>query len=440
MRLAVVGLVSGALIAGIVSWALLPRQPASSSIARLRMSIGPAVELGGVNLGGRSLTRTAMAFSPDGESLVYAARREGVAQLYVRRMDQYEARPLPGTEGAVNPFFSPEGEWVGFWANGQLKKIPFAGGSPVSLTAASAAPMGATWTEDDTIVYDASTGGGMVGGGLLEVSAMGGDPKALTTLDTENGEISHRLPSMLPERRAVLFTVKKISPGGWDSAKIVVVSLETGESNLLIDGGADARYLPTGHLVYASMGKLMAVAFDIEKLEVTGQPTVILDGVAQAVNSADVDADTGAAQFRVSTSGALAYLPGGIFPEERRHLVWVDRMGGVEPLDAPPRSYWSPRLSPDGRRIALHAYTNMLAQIWLYDALRNTLTLVTPDHVARDTDGVVGRASIPRSLGQRAGDRLAHRPVISQYLLVDPGQFPLQPIRVDDQAAAKPGG
>ncbi len=341
------------------------------------MSVQPAEELGDWGSGSpptnaRPLTRTALAFSPDGAELVFVGHRDGVQQLYLRSIEQYEARPLPGTEGAVNPGYSPDGEWLGFWSDGQIKKIPATGGSPVTICAVPSRPFGVTWTSDDTLIYAAWTGG------LLEVPSAGGSPKVLTAVDAELGEFSHRLPAMLPGGRAVLFTVTH-SVSGWDTSKIVVMSLETGERKVLVDGGADARYVSSGHLVYVRMGTLMAVPFDIERLEVVGDPVAIIDGIAQAVDATYRPNDTGMAQFRVSNSGTMAYVPGGIFPETRRSLVWVDRDGAIEPLDAPLRSYWSPRLSPNGSRITVYTYSNTLPQVWIYDVGRSTLSLLTPN-------------------------------------------------------------
>ena len=242
----------------------------------------------------------------------------------------------------------------------------------MTVCALSVPPWGATWTEDGTIIFAARTGGG----GFLQVPSTGGSPSPLTTLDSGRGEATHRLPASLPGRRAVLFTVRRGRL--WDTSEIVVASLDTGERKVIVEEGADARYVSTGHLVYAHMGTLMAVPFDIERLQVTGDAVALIDGVEQAVHGSLANLDSGAAQFSVAPSGTLAYVPGGVFPQDRRHLVWVDRTGGVERLDVPARPYWWPRLSPDGDRIALYDRSNFVAEVVIHDVRRGALTLLTP--------------------------------------------------------------
>jgi serine/threonine-protein kinase len=195
-----------------------------------------------------------------------------------------ETTPVRGTEGgARNPFFSPDGEWVGFFAQGQLKKVAVSGGAPVTLCDAQSA-LGARWEADDTIVF------GDRGTGIMQVSADGGTPEVLIPLDT-TGEVGYG-PQVLPGEKAVLFTFGDGS--NWDDAQIVVHSLVTGERKVLIEGGRDARYVPTGHLVYVLDGTLLAVPFDLDKLEVTGGPIPMAEGVMTA------ETRSGAAHFSVS--------------------------------------------------------------------------------------------------------------------------------------------
>ena len=363
------GFVAGALVFGVM---IRDAVGPSAAVSRLLLSPQPAREFGdrAPPPDGNFLTRTSIAFSPDGTQLVFVGRREGAQQLYVRSLDRYEAQPLPGTEGATNLFIDPEGEWIGFWANGWLKKIPFQGGSAVNLSTMASVPMGAVWMPEGKIVYANSSGG------LFEILATGGSVRQLTTLADD--EASHRLPTRLTNKD-VMFTVKRFQNGGWDATRIEMLSLDSGERKVLVEEGADARYVVSGHLVYVRMGSLVAATFNVDRLEVIGEPVVILDGVSQSVNAARTGSDSGAGQFAISRAGTLAYLPGGIRSEERRSLVWVDRNGDVEALEAPQRSYWTPRLSPDGNRIAVHAYTNTLSQIWVYDVPRNTLSLLSPE-------------------------------------------------------------
>ncbi len=314
-------------------------------------------------------SRTAVALSPDGTTLVFGAIWGGEAQLYARAMDQLNATPMAGTSGGSSPFMSPDGQWVGFWSGGELRKVPLGGGPPVTLCKA-AAIFGASWGSDGTIVFATARNGG-----LWRVSAAGGTPEALTTL--QPGEYSHRLPHMLPGGDAVVFTIS-MAANRWDNTRIVVRSLATGRQTVLIEGGADARYVSTGHLVYARLGALMAVPFDSRRLVVTGDARGLVDGVMQAANRNLSDMDnTLAAQFTVSDKGALVYVTGGAVPAAERSLLWVDRQGTSQTLPAPPRSYSNPHLSPDGQRVAVHTQDDR--EVWSYDIARGALSPITDD-------------------------------------------------------------
>jgi serine/threonine-protein kinase len=238
-------------------------------------SVAPTSETSGANpleqrAGGARPSRTAVALAPDGKTLVFSAIWGGPQQLYTRAMDQLSATPLSGTSGGYNPFFSPDGQRVGFGANGELRKVPLSGGPAVTLCKA-AALFGATWGDDGTIVFATQRNGG-----LWRVSATGGIPEALTTL--QPGEYSHRLPHMLPGGRAVIFTMLK-GPSLWEDTQVIARSLETGEQTVLVTGGSDGRYVPTGHLIYVRLGTLMAVPFDPVRLAVFGGATGVIDGV-----------------------------------------------------------------------------------------------------------------------------------------------------------------
>jgi serine/threonine-protein kinase len=333
-------------------------------------------------------TRTALAISPDGRHLVFSGVKGGQQQLYVRAMDQLEAIPILGTEGGHNPFFSPDGNWVGFWASqvkrgepsalyGELKKVPLSGGPAVKLCIAPAI-VGASWGTDDGIVF------GDGAGYLSRVSAGGGTKQGLLRLS--RGENRHGLPHVLPGGHAVLFTIQR-DEGRWDNARVAVLSIATKELKVLLEGGADARYLPTGHLVYVHAGTLMAVSFDLKRLEVTGAPIAIVDGIMQAetrVAASSIErslsvklTDTGAAQFSVSQSGALVYVLGGVAPDGNSSLVWVDRHGAVAPIATPPGTYFAPRLSPDGGRLAVSNGKDR--NVWIGDLSRGTWNPLTKD-------------------------------------------------------------
>ena len=202
--------------------------------------------------------------------------------------------------------------------------------------------------------------------GLFRVSAAGGTPKPLTIPDRKKGEFSHRWPEILPGGNEVLFTILT-GFSNLDEERIGVLSLRTGERRVLFEGGTYARYVPSGHLVYARAGELLAVPFDLNRLEVTGPPVSVVEGVSTVVI-------LGVAQFNFSRDGSFAYVPGGAKVGERT-LLWVDRKGAPQPIPAPPRPYVSPRLSPDGQRLAVGLQGGR--GTWLYDLARGTLTRLT---------------------------------------------------------------
>ncbi len=305
-----------------------------------------------------SAGRHLVAISPDGARLVYVANQG----LYLRALDQLDATLLGGTEGAEDPFFSPDGQWIGFWQSGQVKKISTSGGSPMPLCAAVNL-YGATWGQDDTILF------GQGSAGISRVSASGGTPEVLIR---DPGGLAQS-PQMLPSGRAVLFTLgRAVSNFDWSRAQVVVQSLDTGTREVLIDGGTDARYLPTGHLVYAAGANLFAVPFDVLALKVAGKPVALVDNLRTASLFT-----TGAAHFGVSLNGSLVYVPNAR-PEfaARRSLVWVDRRGQEEAIPAPARAYQFPRLSPDETRVAVDAL-DQERDIWIWNFARKVLTPFT---------------------------------------------------------------
>ena len=380
-------LLVGTTAAAIVAWATRP-VPVPLETTRTILSVAPTGETLGMSrdgdlgtwarsganaleqrVGGARPTRTAVALSPDGKTLVFDAIWGGRQQLYARAMDQLSATPIPGTSGGFSPFFSPDGQWVGFTADGKLRKVPLSGGPAVTLCKA-ASLFGASWGDDGTIVFATARNGG-----LWRVSAAGGTPETLTT--PQPGEYSHRLPHMLPGGHAVIFTIMK-GAYRWDDTQIVVRSLDSGTQTVLVTGGSDGRYVSSGHLIYIRLGTLMAVSFDPVRLAVIGGATGVIDGVMQAANPNVSDmANTLAAQFSVSGTGALVYLTGGAVAAGERSLAWVDRQGKSQALPAPPRPYFVPRLTPDGQRVAVT--TTGARQVWSFDFARGALSPVTVD-------------------------------------------------------------
>ena len=223
--------------------------------------------------------RTAIAIAPDGRRIAFVGRTGDVGRLYVRVLAADSATPYPGTEGAECPVFSPDGHWIAFWSAGRLMKLPAAGGpvAQICATGLPVPPMGLNWGDDGRLVFAGPNGP------LLQVSADGGTPASLTTL--QPGEVSHRLPYVLPGSRWVLFTARATA-FMWGTEQVIAQSLSTGERKTLIEGGAvDARFVPTGHLVYLRSGTLTARAFNLATMSVTGPEYRLLESVAHALES-----------------------------------------------------------------------------------------------------------------------------------------------------------
>jgi eukaryotic-like serine/threonine-protein kinase len=342
-----------AILAAIVVWNLKPSpSPPSQPVSRFALTLPPGQQLADLE------NYPAVALSPNGTHLVYVARQGGTQQIYLRAMDSLEARPIPGTEGGVSPFFSPDGTWVGFFAGAKLKKVSLSGGAAVSLGDA-AIPRGASWGSQGVIAFAPS-----IPSVLQQVSDAGGTPQPLTRL--EKGE-NHRWPEFLPGGKAVLFAAGT-SGISFANAQVAVQPVGTGERRNLVQLGTQPRYAPSGHLVYAQGGSLMAVPFDPQRLEVTGTAVPVAEGVQQSTAS-------GAAQYSFSSTGSLVYVHGGLQSAQLR-LVWVSRNGAEQPLAAPAHAYLAPRLSPDGRRVAV-SIMEQETQVWLYDLSRETSTRLT---------------------------------------------------------------
>jgi serine/threonine-protein kinase len=335
-------------------WKLKPSTtPPPQPVSRLVINLPPGQQLAGLESG------PVVALSPDGTQLAYVARQSGNQQLYLRAMDSQDAKPIPGTEGAVTPFFSPDGQWVGFFAGGNLKKVPVSGGAALTL-AIVALPRGASWGSHGIIAFAPTTDGA-----LQQVPEAGGTPQLLTRLEKRDN--SQRWPEFLPGGKAMLFSVSA-NTSSWANAQVAVQSLGTGERRNLIQGGTNPRYAPSGHLIYAQGGSLMAVPFDPQRLAVTGPPASVVERVLQSTVS-------GVAQYNFSSTGSLVYIPGAVQSAQSR-MVWVTRSGTAQPLAAPVRAYRGPRLSPDGSRVSV-AIEEQESQTWLYDLSRETLTRLT---------------------------------------------------------------
>jgi eukaryotic-like serine/threonine-protein kinase len=309
------------------------------------------------------ILRPALALSPDGRTLVFVGGPVGASRLFIRRDDEFEARALAGSEGASEPVFSPDGQWLAFFANNELKRMPIAEGPVVTLVGRGNEPKGLSWDGDGTITYTPESTGP-----VFQIPAGGGTPRAVSALKA--GERTHRWPQMLPDGKAVLFTVgTAASPDNYDGANIEAVVLATGERRQILAGASMARYLAGGYLVFARGRTLYAVRFDMARLAVLGTPKAVVQGVAG-------DSTTGVAHFSCAASGALAYVPGEILEASHR-LVWVDRAGKAEPIDLPPGPYFDPHISPDGRKVAMGVLDGQGSDIRVYDFDKKTFARLT---------------------------------------------------------------
>jgi serine/threonine-protein kinase len=323
-------------------------------------------------------SRLAVAISPDGEKLVYAAVEGSESNLYVHQWDQSPANALPGTSGAHEPFFSPDGNWLAFWQDRKLKKVSLDGGPPITILEELPGRYvyGASWGEEDRIVFSLEYT-------IWQVSATGGRAHQLTQLNTEAGELSHRHPFLLPGGKTLLFTVMPLTFEIYN-AKVVALDLESGERRDLIEKAADARYVPTGHLVFVRLGSLMATPFDLKHLERTGAARTVLDDVMQSMIGTNRTVASGVAHYTFSKSGSLIYVPGGLGTYAERELMWVNRGGEEERIAVFDYGAMWPKLSPDGERIAFRGtWTNSPGGsgdcIYIYDIARDDLIKRTPE-------------------------------------------------------------
>jgi serine/threonine-protein kinase len=350
----------GAVFAAVALWSLTGRDAPPVVRTAIATSGLTALTLSG---GDRDITIT-----PDGSRVVYASGN----QLLLRPLDRLEPTLLSSGLGLPAPrglFMSSDGQWVGFFErNAALKKIPITGGapSPVLEMPKGSLSRGATWSEDTIIFATLSPAAG-----LQRVAAAGGEATVLTVPSKERGEGDHFWPEFLPGGKAVLFTITP-DDGNVGKAEVAVLDLETGTSKILLRGGSDARYVPTGHLVYAAGGALRAVAFDRERWEVLGTPAVVVDSIATTGD--------GGANIALSSNGSLVYVPGAA--RNRRAITWLDRQGQASTLPALlPGSFDDVHVSPDGSHLAIGTTTD----IWIYDVAHASLSRLTTDAASGST-------------------------------------------------------
>jgi len=302
-----------------------------------------------------------LAVSPDGTRMVFVAQGpDGKRQLWIRPLDSISAMALPGTESASYPFWSPDGQWIAFFMNGKLRKMPASGGTVTTLCDASQG-RGGNWGRDGQILFSPS-----VADALYLVSAAGGPPKPATKLDPSRKEVSHRWPVFLPDGRHFLFYIRGSETG------IYVGKIDSDERKLLVRNLANGLYAPPGYLLYVRDRTLVAQAFNPRQLEVMGEP-------APLVENTPVNGTSGSVVFSVSNTGVLAYETG--IPAKLRQLSWVDRDGTLRGTVGEPGFAASPRISPDGEKFALTLTDpqETSTNVWVYDIGRGVRERLTFD-------------------------------------------------------------
>ena len=333
-----------------------------------------------------------IAFVPDGED----------RKMYVRDLSDPTPREIAGTDLAYHQFFSPSGDWIAFFTRNELKKVSIRGGAPLTL-APVALNRGGTWTDKGTIVYAPNPNSP-----LMSIPEAGGEPRAVTQLDSAAGEISHRWPRAIPGRSAVLFTVFG-NATGFDKGRIEVLDLESGKRKVLHHGGTDPRYVPTGHILYLYEQTLFALPFDVGRMEVKGNPLPL----AEKLRTSAVE---GAAQYDVSMNGTMLAMFGGEGALDLSDLVRLPLAGGAEKVLLEPGPISGPAVSPDGRRIAYSFGDGSGADVWVLDAARDTRTRLTFNEAGADWRPLWspdGKRIAFSSAGARgsAGSRLTVKPV-----------------------------
>jgi len=346
----------GALAAAVAAGVIVSSRsgpPATNPVVRSQITLSDKAL---VLLGER-----AMALAPDGSAIIFSAAGSNEEQrLYRRSLADETITAIPGTDGGLSPTFSPDGQWLAFQSRGLLRKMRAGGGAVTSY--GEALHQGASFGRDGTLIFNQQHGGG-----LFRIRPGAAKAEPLTTVDRTGGEAGHHWPDVLPDGRHVIYTAE-VDGKPYSEARIMLLSLETGQSRALIDGGSDARYIPTGHIVYWRLGDLWAVPFDLRSLQSSGTPVVVVKNVMLAEAN-------GVAYFSVAASGTMAYVPGPD-AEGERSAVLVDRSGAVRPITTERRAYAHASVSRDGTRLAL---TVIAANDSLYtlEIDRGALTRVT---------------------------------------------------------------
>jgi serine/threonine protein kinase/Tol biopolymer transport system component len=355
---AVVGLSSLIALGLIIGFAFALRTPQPAQPMRLTAEMGADANL-------YASQGPSAILSPDGTRLAFVATDANQKRrIYIRLLDQTQAIALSGTENARNHFFSPDGQSLGFFADGKLKRVSVKGDTSTVLCDAPD-DRGGSWGEDGNIVFTPS-----FGAPIFSIAAAGGVAKPITTLDSDVGEVSHRWPQVLSGGKLLLFTASAIT-GNYENADIVLYSVLSGKRSTLHHGGFYARYLPSGRVVYIHEGTLLTIPVNLERMETTGQPVRVLDNVA-------TNNGTGGAQFSFSQTGNFAYISGGTVLQDM-YLDWMDRQGNFTHLRRVPAQYFTPVFSPEGKRVAFAMPDAGRVDVWVYTWESDTLTRLTFD-------------------------------------------------------------
>ncbi|MEO5617538.1 MAG: protein kinase [Candidatus Eisenbacteria bacterium] len=303
----------------------------------------------------------AAVISAQGDRVAFVTGGE-VRGLHVRDLANATPRMIAGTDLAYHQFFSPAGDWIGFFTRTELKKVSVRGGAPITLAPVNL-NRGGTWGQDGTIVYAPNPSGA-----LMRVSAAGGEPRALTQLDSLKGESSHRWPSWIPGKDAVLFTVFT-STSGMEAGNIELVQVKSGKRRLLHHGGTQPRYISTGHILYMHEGTLYALPFDAGRLEVTGTPSPLAENVMHSRSE-------GGAQFDVAANGTLVTMYGTAIGDSTE-LIRYRFAGGPSEVLMGGGGISGLAVSPEGRRVAFTLGVGPLSDVWMLDLERRTQTRMT---------------------------------------------------------------
>ncbi|MEX1308903.1 MAG: protein kinase [Candidatus Sulfomarinibacteraceae bacterium] len=363
-REAVAWIAAAAAIVAAVVLGLRSVSDVDRHLARFSIPLGDEKRLSFIDL-------PLLDISPDGRLIVFAAAdlEHGRDMLFLRTLDEEATRVLEGTEGAANPFFSPDGRSIAFFAEGQLKTIPVDGGSTVTLAAAET-PRGGVWLPDGGIVYSPE-----YSSGLLKIDADGGTPVALLDIDNESGERTYRFPDVIPGGEAILFTVGMMdSPNNYDDAKIAVYSPGSGKRKVILERANMARWVDAGTIIYSRAGVLYAVGFDPARLEIVGQPKPVIEDIGG-------DPSSGAAHLAAAPNGTLVWVTGAVTETDSR-LTIVHRNGEESHLPLDPRGFYQPRFSPDGTRVAVtvgEARSGVDGDVWVYSFASEALSRLTFD-------------------------------------------------------------